>query len=106
MLRAIWPSIARLPNRLPPGANITSTGEKSRQTTDSVTNATYRDALLLYLLDTAVPLHVYLPTEDSLVVRCEGYRRTHLLDWFAHLGIRQSSVPRSTAQPVITVVWK
>jgi len=63
MLKAIWPSIAHLPNHLPPSANIT----------------------------TSVPIYVRLSTEDTLAILGQiNYSSAHM-DSVAYLGDGQST---------------
>ena len=91
MLKAIWPSIAHLPNHLPPGANITTSG--ARPLSNSQTNAHVfrRNDLLLSFLVDSVPIYVRLSTEDTLAVLGEIDCSSAHMDSVAYLGDGQSA---------------
>ena len=95
MLKAIWPSIAYLPNHLPPSANITTSGTRqlvfikySGLTTADVFR---RDDLLLYFLVHSVPIYVRVSTEDTLAILGQINHSSAHMDSVAYLGDGQSA---------------
>ena len=95
MLKAIWPSIARLPNHLPPSANITTSGtcppDTAPKSGQHLRCLFYRDDLLLSLLVHSVPFYAHLATEDTLAIfRQSNHCATDMVG-VAYLGICQSA---------------
>jgi hypothetical protein len=93
MLKAIWPSIAHLPNHLPPSANITTSGAR-QLVFISWTNAHEfrRNDLLLSLLVLSVPIYVRLSAQDTLAIFGQiDYSSAHM-DSVAYLGDGQSTL--------------
>jgi hypothetical protein len=76
MLKAIWPSLARLPNHLSPGANITTSGLLSFSTCLShlsiLTDQNIRDDVLSSVLDNSVSVLARITSENQVVIRGEG----------------------------------
>jgi hypothetical protein len=92
MLKAIWPSIAHLPNHLPPSANITTTGTSTGPGLFLHSRRLlYRDDLLLSLLAYSTPFYVRLTAEDTLVVFGQSNHSTTDMAGFTYLGVRQSA---------------
>ena len=92
MLKAIWPSIGRLPNHLSPSANITTAGTSSGPgLLLRSRRLLYRDDLLLSLLAHSTPFYVRLTAEDTLVVFCQSNHSTTDMVGFTYLGVRQSA---------------
>ena len=94
MLKAIWPSLAHLHNDLSPGANITTAGASLLLvdiSEGSLRNIVRHHVLLPILADTP-PVHVCLPTEDSLPVPVQSHSRPSRMDRDTHLVIHQSPV--------------
>lgn len=68
MLKAIWPSIARLPNHLPANANITTSGmfPYLRSVAAFLTSECRRHDVLLPLLAHPISVHVCFAAENPL----------------------------------------
>ena len=94
MLKAIWPSIAHLPNHLPPSANITTVGTfywtapKSGQLSRCLF---YRNDLLLSVLAHSAPFYVHLTAEDTLAFLGQSDHCATNMVSDAYLGICQSA---------------
>jgi hypothetical protein len=95
MLKAIWPSIARLPNHFPSSANITTSGtcvlDPAPKSEQHLRCLFYRDDLLLSLLAHSVPFYARLATEDTLAVFCQGNHSATDMVGVAYLGVCQSA---------------
>lgn len=96
MLKAIWPSIAKMPNHLPVSANITSSGV-SFPLLPIVKCLPYhflRIDVLLSLLAHSVSVFVCDSSQDPLAVLRKGRAHTHSMAGNGHMGICQG--PRFT----------
>ena len=93
MIKAIWPSIAHLPNHLPVSANITTSGTYPCRFVAPPFNLSrpQRPFVLLPLLAHPISVHVYLAPEDSMVVCGKGCHCSRCMDCHAHLVVRQGS---------------
>jgi hypothetical protein len=95
MLKAIWPSIARLPNHLPPSANITTSGtcplDPASESRQHLRCLFYRDNLLLSLLVHSAPFYAHLATKDTLAVFGQSNHSATDMVGVAYLGVCQSA---------------
>ena|SRR5216684_944591 len=91
MLKAIWPSIAHLPNHLPANASITSTGIGWAPSQFQQRSSVLRTALLPYLLVHSVPFHVRLTPEDTISLLGKSNNSTTNVVSPAHMGICEST---------------
>lgn len=108
MIRAIWPSVANIPNRLPEGANITTSGEPCLpiQYLGTVPQRYPRHHVLLHLLDHPIPLHVHLPPEAPLYFRPQERHCPRSMARNVRLGNGQSApIPESRSQAHFTL-WE
>ena len=94
MLKAIWPSLARLHNELSPGANITTAGASLLlvDISEGSLRSIVRHHVLLPILAHPVPVHVRVSTEDPLAFPRQGLHCAPRVACNAHLGIRKSAV--------------
>jgi hypothetical protein len=71
MLKAICPSIAYLPNHLPPTANITSTGLQTTMAAPlSLSNISHRSHVLRDLLDSTTTIRGHVSATHPLCLLC------------------------------------
>lgn len=89
MLKAIWPSIAKIPNELPPSSNITTAGEPIQDVTACPLILCRNDVLFL-ILDTPASPDVGLTSEDQTFVHCERDSCSYCMAQHINLVIRQS----------------
>ena len=94
MLKAIWPSLAHLPNHLPENANITTSGKcyDVRVISGLPIHYIYRNDVLFSVLATAIPFHAYFASEDSMALPRQSNHCAYCVACYAHLGIRKSSL--------------
>ena len=95
MLKAIWPSLARMHNGLSLGANITTSGLFCLKRGDAACQADVRarrNDVLLPLLAHSVSLHARLSSEDPMALHDQGVRRPACVARDAHLVLRQGAV--------------
>ena len=91
MLKAIWPSIARIPNELPPSSNITTVGEPIfLQDPAACPLILCRIDVLFLILDTSASPDVGLASENQTFVHCERDNCSYCVAQHINLVIRQS----------------
>lgn len=92
MLKAIWPSIAKIPNELPASSsNITTVGEPIFLQDSIVCPLILcRNDVLLRILDTPASPDVGLASEDQTFVHCERDNCSYCMAQHTNLVIRQS----------------
>lgn len=95
MLKAIWPSIAHIPNRLPASSNITTVGPftefySPHVLRNSNTLYLFRHDVLLSLLAHSISSYVHITPEHQTFLHCQGNRRPYCMVEHPHLGLRQS----------------
>ena len=87
ILKAIWPSIAHLPNHLPANANITSSGMFHYLSRFQQRSYVSRNALLFYLLVHSVSFLVHLAPETTISLPGKINHSTAYVVSSAHMGI-------------------
>jgi hypothetical protein len=91
MLKAIWPSIAKIPNELPASSNITTSGEPIfLQDSTVCLLILYRNDVLLLILDTPASPDVRLASEDQTSVHCERDNCSYCMAQHINLVVCQS----------------
>lgn len=90
MLKAIWPSVARVPNHLSPDANITTVGTTLSNIipfiqTCIADSLRFRRHVLLPLLASPVPFHAHLTPADQVLLHGQIHRRPNLVDSYISL---------------------
>ena len=91
MLKAIWPSVAKIPNELPASSNITTPGEPIfLQDSTACPLILCRNDVLLHILDTSASPDVGLSSEDQTFVHCERNSCSYCMAQHINLVIRQS----------------
>ena len=93
MLKAIWPSIAKIPNELSASSNITTAGEPMMFLQDFTVYLLilWRNDLLLHILDTPASPDVDLAPEDQTFVYCERNNCSCCMAQHINLVVCQSS---------------
>ena len=92
MLKAIWPSLVRLPNHLPANANITTAGEGRYNRRPTHSHVCYSHHVLLLVLVDTIPLHAGVTAENSLALLGQSYHRPTCVDSHAYLGLCQNAI--------------
>jgi hypothetical protein len=91
MLKAIWPSIVKIPNELPASSNITTVGQPIFLEDSTVCLLILcRNDVLLLILDTPASPDVGLASEDQTFIYCERDNCSYCLAQHINLVVRQS----------------
>ena len=91
MLKAIWPSIAKIPNELPASSNITTAGGPIfLQDSTLCLQIPCRNDVLLLILDTPASPDVGLASEDQTFVHCERDNCSYCMGQHINLVVRKS----------------
>ena len=108
MLKAIWPSLAHLPNHLPTNANITTSGRcyDVMVISDLPIHYIYRNDVLFSVLATAIPFRAYLASEDSMALPRQSNYCAYCVACYAHLGVRKSSLFQRLLWATRPIIWK
>lgn len=90
MIKAIWPSIVKMPNHLPANASITSSGNTDGTSKLSMNSPFLRPPMLLHLLGDPVTLHAHVSTKNQVFVPRQGRSGPDSMASDGHLGVRSS----------------
>lgn len=96
MIKAIWPSIARMPNHLSPSASITSSGKADGMSKLCIRSPFFRSPMLLHLLADPVSLHAHPTTQSEVFVLRQGCDSPDSVASNGHLGVcSRSAIQRA-----------
>lgn len=92
MIKAIWPSIATMPNHLSPHESITSSGDVCDGISElSIRSPFPRPPMLFHLLADPVAVYVHPPTQSEVFVLDQGRHSPDSVASDGHLGVCSGS---------------